>query len=59
MSDHEPDPGPQPPYFEERVAELERDTKILHQRIDTLALLVNEVVTLLKELRAAVQGEEA
>ena len=44
--------------LEERVGELERETTLLHQRIDTLASLVNEVVTLLQEMRAAVQGDE-
>jgi hypothetical protein len=59
MSDHEPDPGPQPAYLEERVCDLERDVASMRRRLDKLAALVGGVVTLLKEMREAVQGDES
>jgi hypothetical protein len=59
MSDREPDPGPQPAYLEERVCDLERDVALMRRRLDNVALLFDEIATLLKQTRAALQGEEA
>jgi anion-transporting ArsA/GET3 family ATPase len=57
MSDREPDPGLQPPYLEERIGELERDIEHVRRRLDNLETLSIDLVTLLREMRAAVQAE--
>lgn len=57
MTDDYDDIGNVETTLEERVIDIEQRMILMRRRVDSIEALTREIVTMLKEMRAAVTGE--